>query len=248
MPCKPQEHRHAPLCRVPDHQVLAAPVAIIPFITASVATARQTSGFRRAIPVTTLRSMAQSLRSPNAMTCTARVQPVMTIRILLLGIDGSESARDGIAARLAFMGTIGVDLNLGAWITAAVESGGPDGVAQVERLVLAPPDRLTPPELTQVVRPLSVLSAAGDPALRASLDGAIRRLVSRRPDAGTLIAQAFGATADFSQVELIGELVAARVFTDRHDLMAAAAYASRSSVPAGAGATAARPGQGASLR
>jgi hypothetical protein len=174
--------------------------------------------------------------------------PFAPIRILLLGLDGSESAHDGIAARLAFMGTVGVDLNLGAWITAAVESGGPDGVAQVERLVLAPPDRLTPPELTQVVRALSVLSAEGDPALRASLDGAIRRLVSRRPDAGTLIAQAFGATADFSQVELIGELVAARVFTDRHDLMAAAAYVSRSSVPAGAGANAARPGQAASLR
>jgi hypothetical protein len=169
--------------------------------------------------------------------------PFAPIRILLLGLDGSESAGDAILDRLARMATIGVDTNLGAWITAAVESGGPDGVAEIERLVLATPGRLTPPELMQVVRALSVLSAEGDPALRASLDGAIRRLVSRRPEVGTLIAQAFGATVDFSQVELIGELVAARAFTDRRDLMAAAAYIARSPTPSGAGVTAARPGQ-----
>lgn len=150
--------------------------------------------------------------------------PFAPIRILLLGLDGGSVADAAIAERLAHLAASGADLHLGAWITAAIESGGPDGVAEVERLTLKSPGRLTEAQLIQLVRALSEQSANGEPVLRSAIDGAIRRLVSLRPDAAPLIAQAFGTNADYSQSGLIRELVAARAFTDLPGLMAAAAY------------------------
>jgi hypothetical protein len=168
--------------------------------------------------------------------------PFAPIRILLLGLDSGDAARTSIAQRLVAITNLGADTNLGPWIIAAIEIGGPDGVAEVERLVLATPDRLTQPQLTQIVLALSVQSDAGDPSLRAPLDGAIRRLVSSRPDAAPLIAPACTATGDFTQIDLIRELLAARLLTKRRDLIAAAVYIRRASESAEAGAAAARPG------
>ena len=82
--------------------------------------------------------------------------PFAPIRILLVGLAGGKVARQAIAQRLAAMTAMGVDTNLGPWITAAIEIGGPDGVAEVERLVLSAPDRLTPQQLTQIVLALSI--------------------------------------------------------------------------------------------
>jgi hypothetical protein len=150
--------------------------------------------------------------------------PFAPIRILLLGLDDGEIAREAIARRLARMATLRANRNLGPWITAAIENGGEEGIASVERVLTHPSDRLTHAQLTQIVRAFSVLSAEGDPALRGALDGAIRRLVSLHPAAAPLIAQAFGTNADYSQTSLVSELVRARAFTDLAGLMAAAAY------------------------
>jgi hypothetical protein len=189
-----------------------------------------------ALPYDVLRAGTYPVPAADLLQGLASVDqlPFAPIRILLLGLDGGDVARNAITDRLALMATAGVDTNLDAWITAAIESGGPDGIADVRRLVLAAPDRLTPPQLTQVVRALSVLSAEGDPALRAPLDAAIAHLLSRRPDAAPQIARAFGANADFSQIEVIRRLVSARAFSDWGDLVATAAYISRSRVPDGA--------------
>jgi hypothetical protein len=54
------------------------------------------------------------------------------------------------------------------------------------------------------------------------------------------VAQAFGARADYSQTGLIRELVSARAFASRADLMAATAYITRAPAPASG---ALRPGQ-----
>jgi hypothetical protein len=136
-----------------------------------------------------------------------------------------------------------VDTNVGPRTTAAIEIGGPEAVAEAERLVLPAPDRLTHSQLTQIVRAPSVQGAEGDPSLRVALDGTIRRLVSSRPDAAPLIAQAFAATGDFTQIDLIEELPAARLLTERRDLMAAA-YVTRARQSAGAGAVAVAGGGG----
>jgi hypothetical protein len=150
--------------------------------------------------------------------------PFASIRILLLGLDDGEIAREAIARRLAVMASQRVALNLGPWITAAIESGGEEGLASVERALTPPTSRLTDAQLTEIVRAFSVVSAEGDPGLRLALDGTIRRLVSVHPTAAPLVAQAFGATADYSQADLIRDLVAAGAFRDIAGQMAAVAY------------------------
>lgn len=153
--------------------------------------------------------------------------PFAPISILLLGLSDNEGAQDTITQRLAGMAEAGSDFNLGPWITAAVESGGPAGIAAVERQFLAAPERLSQPQLVEIIRALSVLSAQGDPALRAPLDQAILKFVARRSDAAPLIAQAFGVLADYSQIEVVRDAAFARPFTDRDQVMAVLAYVSR---------------------
>jgi hypothetical protein len=153
--------------------------------------------------------------------------PFAPISILLLGLSDNAHARDAVAQRLAGMAESGSDFNLGPWITAAVESGGAAGIAAVERQFLTTPERLSQPQLVAIIRALSVLSAQGDPALRAPLDQAILKFVTRRSDAAPLIAQAFGVFADYSQIAVVRDAAAARPFTDRDQVMAVLAYVSR---------------------
>ena len=197
-----------------------------------------------ALPYDVLRGGTYPVAAAELLDGIADIQemPFAPIRILLLGLDGGSAADAVIRARLVRLAASGTDLHLGAWITAAIESGGPDGVTEIERLYLGTPGRLTEAQLTQLVRALSEQSAGGDPALRAALDGALRRLVSLRPEAAPLIAQAFGANADYSQTRLVSELVAARAFTDRAGLMAAAAYITQARNSGGAVSASARPG------
>jgi hypothetical protein len=195
-----------------------------------------------ALPYGVLRDGTYPVAAADLLRGIADIQdmPFAPIRILLLGLDGGSEPDAAITDRLTSLAASGADLHLGAWITAAIESGGRDGVAEIERLYLGAPGRLTEAQLTQLVRALSEQSASGDPALRAALDGTLRRLVSLRPEAAPLIAQAFGANADYSQAGLIRDLVAARAFTDRAGLMAATAYITRAPAPASG---ALRPGQ-----
>jgi hypothetical protein len=153
--------------------------------------------------------------------------PFAPISILLLGLNDSDAARDAIARHLAAMADQGTDSNLGPWITAAVESGGPDGLAAVERQFLAAPERLSSLQLVEIIRALSVLSAQGDTALRVPLDRAIRRFVTLRPDAAPLIAQAFGANSDYSQIAVVRDAAAAHPFVEPDQMMAVLAYVSR---------------------
>lgn len=153
--------------------------------------------------------------------------PFAPISILLLGLSDSDGARDAITRHLALMEQYGIDTDLGPWITAAVESGGPAGLAAVERQFLAAPKRFSQPQLVEIIRALAVLSAQGDPALRGPLDMAIRRFATLRPDVAPLIAQAFGAISDYSQIDVVRDAAAARPFVDRDQVMAVLAYVSR---------------------
>ena len=150
--------------------------------------------------------------------------PFAPIRILLLGLDSGDVARDAISRRLDLMADLKIDMNLGAWITAALESGGEAGMADVERLFLGDRTRIGEAQLTETLRAFAVTRAQGDPALRPAIDGAVRRLASLQPSAAPIIVQAFGANADYSQIDLVRDLVKARAFTDIGGLMAAAAY------------------------
>jgi hypothetical protein len=198
-----------------------------------------------ALPYGVLRDGTYPVAAADLLRGIADIQdmPFAPIRILLLGLDGGSEPDAAITDRVMSLAASGADLHLGAWITAAIESGGRDGVAEIERLYLGAPGRLTEAQLTDIVRALSEQSANGDPALRAPLDGTLRRLVSLRPEAAPLIAQAFGANADYSQTGLIRDLVAARAFTDRAGLMAATAYITRARISGQTMTASARPGR-----
>jgi hypothetical protein len=168
--------------------------------------------------------------------------PYAPIRILLLGLSGSPGTKDAIMDRLGELTAAGTHVNLGAWLTAAIEDGGPVGVARAERVLLDAPRSLTEMQLIGIIRAFSVQSAEGDAALRTALDTTLRRLASRYPEAAPLIAQAFGAAGDYSQEALIRELLTARAFTDRRDLMAATAYVTRASGVGSGSSIASRPG------
>jgi hypothetical protein len=186
-----------------------------------------------ALPYAVLRTGAYPLAADDLLRGIGDIgeMPFAPVRILLLGATDGEAARAAALRRVAALLAGGADATLGASVTAAIEAAGAEGVAGVERMWLDAGARLTAAQLAEIVRALSVQSAEGDPALRGALDGAVRRLVSLRPEAAPLVAQAFGAVSDYSQVPLMRELVAARVFGSRRDLMAATAYVARAAAP-----------------
>ena len=168
--------------------------------------------------------------------------PSAPIRILLLGINGEDRARDAIADQLDHMAKTGSVTNLGAWTTAMMEVSGADGIAALGRLSPGPDSRWTEAHRIELVRALALISSEGDPGLRNAVDGAIRTLVLHDPEAALLIVQAFGANGDYSQIGFIRELVASRAFADRAGLMAATAYITRAGLGASARFAVTRPG------
>lgn len=149
------------------------------------------------------------------------------IRILLLGIVGDRDADTAIAQQLARLAASGSTVNLGAWITAAIENGGREAVGELERKFLGSDNTLSRQQLIEIVRALSVQSASNRLELGVALDSAVIRLVGRYPEAAPMIAQAFGTASDWSQINLVRELIAEDIFTSPSDLMVAASYLSR---------------------
>jgi hypothetical protein len=149
------------------------------------------------------------------------------IKILLIGMVGGEAAERAILQQLHRLAVSGSAHNLGAWITAAIETAGPRGIDKLEREFLDSDRSVSHPQLLEIVRALSVQSKSGRSELRVGLDAAVRRLVRRHPEAAPMIAQAFGTASDWSQAGLLRDLIFSDSFTNQSDLMAAAAYLSR---------------------
>jgi hypothetical protein len=150
------------------------------------------------------------------------------IKILLIGMVGGEDAERAIFQQLHDLALSGSAHNLGAWITAAIETADPRGIDKLEREFLDSDRSLARPQLIEIVRAMSVQSNSGRSDLRTALDAAVRRLVGRYPEAAPMVAQAFGTASDWSQVGLVRDLIANDAFPKRSDLMAAVAYVSQS--------------------
>jgi hypothetical protein len=189
-----------------------------------------------ALPYAVLRGGAYTVPADDLLRGIADIQdmPLAPIRILLLGLGGGDSGRAMIERQLRQMADTGAGTNFGAWAMALIESTGAEGILDLEHLFLTTPGQLSRAQLAELVRALSVQSAEGDPALRSAIDGATRRLVVLDPDAAPLIAQAFGTAADYSQVGLFHDLLAARALKDRPGLIAVAAYVTGARMAAGA--------------
>ncbi len=188
-----------------------------------------------ALPYAVLRGRSYDIPTDDLLRSIADINemPFAPIRILLLGLSSDAPADAAIAGQVHRLGQLPVELNLGAWLTAAIERGDLPGVRQT---FLASPQRLTTAQMTELIRALSVQRAGGDPSLQESIDAALRALAFARPDAAAEIARTFAASSDFSQVALIRELSATRAFATPGDLMVAATYVA--GAPRGAGTTA----------
>ncbi|MEM7074614.1 MAG: hypothetical protein AAF484_05975 [Pseudomonadota bacterium] len=124
--------------------------------------------------------------------------PYAPIRILLLGVKGDDAAKRVIFERLAQSALVGTDIHLGAWMTAALESSGIEGLAELERLFLKPGSTATEAQLVQLVRALFVQKTEGDSALEAPIDDMMHRIAVLYPDVAPMIAQSFGATSEYA--------------------------------------------------
>lgn len=179
-----------------------------------------------ALPYDVLRAGRYPLPSDALLGGLADVQdlPYAPIRILLLGLSRTEPATTAIAERTEWLARTGVDTNLGAWVTAAIENRGAGGLGAMERLFLDPANPAGAAQRAAVIQALAVHRSAGDPDLRPAIDAALRRLATADPEAGLQIARIFGAASDYSQAPLIRDLVSARVISAPRDLLLAATY------------------------
>jgi ABC-type nickel/cobalt efflux system permease component RcnA len=110
-------------------------------------------------------------------------QAYVPIRILLLGIVGSEAADAEIARQLAQRTASGINTNLGAWTTAALELRGAGAIAELERSLAESGRPLSREQTDEIVRALAVQATSGDAVLRGPARLALLRFVGRYPDA-----------------------------------------------------------------
>ncbi len=158
-------------------------------------------------------------------------QAYAPIRILLLGLVGGDEARKESVRQLRWRLRLGIDNNLGVWATTAIALHGADGVAAFGEVLFEEQGVLSPRQTAEVVRALAIVSASGDPVHRMPIRDMLRRVVERAPAAAAMIPPALIAAADQYQVDLIRDLIAARAFTTRTDLLAATAYLSSAMGP-----------------
>lgn len=145
------------------------------------------------------------------------------IRVLLLGLTGSEAARGAIRDYLTRASDWEWANNLGAFATAGIELDGIDGLRLLERYYLANPHQ-TMANLEQVVEALAIQHGVAPSELRTEISAALRRLVHARPEAAALVARQFMAREDWSQGPLLAKIMEVDKLTSAPDLMAVAIY------------------------
>ena len=149
------------------------------------------------------------------------------IRALLLGFNGSDSARLEIRRVMKGAGGSSNPKNLGAFSAAFIETEGMNGVSRLARDVLLDPEQ--PLEVVeQVVMALSVHHAISGQGVRNTIDVALSQLVSDRPEAGALVAKHFTLRANWSQADVLRPLIRDRKLNSTADLFAVAVYLERS--------------------
>ncbi|WP_335948213.1 hypothetical protein [Salipiger bermudensis] len=158
------------------------------------------------------------------------------IRVLLLGLTGSEAARGAIRDYLTRASDWEWANNLGAFATAGIELDGIDGLRLLERYYLANP-RQTMANLEQVVEALAIQHGVASPEVRAEIAATLQRFVRARPEGAALIARQFLPREDWSQGALLAGLMEAKALSSAQDLLTVAVYVAQAR---GAGALSAQ--------
>ncbi len=145
------------------------------------------------------------------------------IRVLLLGLTGSEAARDEVRGFLLRVADWEWANNLGAYATAAIELDGIDGVRLLESGFLANPAQPLA-NLEQVIEAMAIQHGVAPPEVRAEIAATLQRFVHARPQGAAPIARQFMTREDWSQGPLLAGLMEAKALPSAQDLLTVAVY------------------------
>lgn len=135
--------------------------------------------------------------------------PYQAIGALLLGLSGTQAARDEVHSYISRVVDWPQANNLGAFSAALIELDGVSGVEWLaEAMLLDPKQPLE--KVEQIVMALSVHYGLADPQLEATIQKVIQTLVSQRAEAGAAVARQFTLRADWSQSAVLEPLVRER--------------------------------------
>jgi hypothetical protein len=145
------------------------------------------------------------------------------VRILLLGISGSDEARDEVYSFLDRVQDWAWAENLGAYATALIELDGGDGLRRLEDMFLSSDDQPLD-KMEQIVAALAEQHASGNPEHADQISGTLRRYAAARPAAIPAIARQFSARSDWSQTGLMELVLSQRGEFSSQDLLSVAVY------------------------
>lgn len=151
--------------------------------------------------------------------------PYQAIRALLLGLSGTPAAKAEIHDYIDLVTDWGWANNLGAFAAAYIELEGASGVEHLTKTMLLDPNQPLE-KLEQIVMAMSVHHGIGDQHLRTSIQNSIDALVTRRPEAGVIVARQFSLRSDWSQSTVLEPLVRERSVA-LSDLLTISVYMAR---------------------
>lgn len=173
-------------------------------------------GLLRSIP---LDVDSQRLMSRLDLRSEADLKP---IRVLLLGLSQQQNTaqffEEGVGENLEFSGGL-----LGAYATAMIEHGGPEAVARLVEGHLT--NRNLPPISRELLtEALAIHSGAGDDGTREAVRVAVTRAVREDPTLAPMVARHFGARYDWSQSQIISELMQSGAFKSPIEILLLTQY------------------------
>ena len=151
--------------------------------------------------------------------------PYQAIRALILGLSGTPAARAEIHNYIKRATDGGWSNNLGAFAAAYIELEGASGVEHLADTLLLDPNQPLD-KIEQIVMAMSVHHGIADQQLKTSIQDTIDALVTRRADAGVVVARQFSLRSDWSQSTVLEPLVRERSVA-LGDLLTISVYVAR---------------------
>lgn len=128
------------------------------------------------------------------------------ISVLLLGLSDTEEAREEVYEFVERTTKWPWATNLGPYATALIELDGVAGVERLEKLFLAK-SRQPLDNLEQVIEALAIQNGVADSDVRTAITEALSRFIAVRPQGGGAVARQFSIRSDWSQGEVLEELL-----------------------------------------
>ncbi len=144
------------------------------------------------------------------------------IRILLLGLSQQPEIlgllEAGVARHTRSTGTL-----LGAYATAMIELGGPDAIDHLASTYLS--DRsILDANRELIAEAMALHSLNGNPETRVAARAAISSSVKMNPELAPTVARQFGIRNDWTQADVLSEVLQQNVLTSPSDILLVSQY------------------------